>query len=58
MDVRQKQRCVIEFLHAENIEPINIHRRLVNIYEADAVDVSTVRRWVRRFQSGDRDVSN
>ena len=58
MYVRQKQRCVIEFLHAEEIEPINIHRRLVNVYGADAVDVSTVRRWVRRFQSGDRDVSD
>ncbi len=58
MDMHQKQRCIIEFLHAEKIEPINIHQRLVYVYKADAVDISTVRRWVRWFLSGDRDVSD
>ena len=56
MDVRQKQRCVVEFLNAEGVAPIDIHRRLANVYGAEAVDVSTVRRWVRRFEGGDTDV--
>ncbi len=45
-------------MQKKKIEPINIHRRLVNDYEADAVDDSTVRGWVHRFQSGDRDASD
>ena len=57
MYVRQKQKWVIEFLDAE-VEPIDGHRRLVNVYGPEAIDVSTVRRWVRRFRSGDRDVSD
>ena len=57
MHGRQKQRCIIEFLHVEEIEPINIHRDLVNGYGVDAVDVSTAKLWFRRFQSGYRDVS-
>ena len=32
MEVRMKQRCVIEFLHAEKIAPNDIHRRLLNVY--------------------------
>ena len=53
-----KQRCVIEFLHAEKIAPKDIHRRLVNVYGDQTVDVSTVRRWVARFSSGDSDVKD
>ena len=49
MEVRMKQRCVIEFLHAEKIAPNDIHRRLLNVYGDQTVDVSTVRRWVARF---------
>ncbi|XP_027213410.2 uncharacterized protein [Penaeus vannamei] len=58
MDVRQKQRYVTEFLHAEEVRPADIHRRLVNVYGAEAVDVSTVRKWVHRFPSSDKEVSN
>ena len=56
MDVRQKQRCVIEFLKAEKLQPIDIHKRLVNVYGSKTIDISTVRKWVCRFQSGDRDM--
>ena len=38
-----KQRCVIEFLHAENMAPIDIHQHLLNVYEDQTVDASTVR---------------
>jgi len=56
MDVHMKQRCVIEFLHVEKIASNDIHRRLLNIYGDQTVDVSTVRWWVARFSSGDSDV--
>ena len=58
MEVRMKQRCVIEYLHAEKIAPNDIHRRLLNVYGDQTVDVSTVRRWVARFSSGDSDVKD
>jgi len=53
-----KQRCVTEFLHAEKIAPNEIHRRLLNVYGDQTVDVSTVRRWVTPFSSGDSDVED
>jgi hypothetical protein len=43
--------CVTEFLHAEGNAPIDIHWR--NVYGNLTLDVSTVRRWVVRFRSGD-----
>jgi hypothetical protein len=52
IEVRTKQRYVIEFLTAEQIAPIDIHRRLLKVYGDDTVDVSTVRRWVVCFSSG------
>ena len=45
IDVRIRQCSVIEFLTAEGEMPIRIHKRLKNVYEDAAVDVSTVRRW-------------
>ena len=56
MDVHQKQGFVIEFLSAEKVQPIDIHKRLVNVYGIETVDVSTVGRRFCRFQSGNRDV--
>ena len=52
-DVRFKQRAVIEFLTAEKIPPIEIHRRMQAVYGDQWVDVSRVRRWVRRFKDGE-----
>ena len=56
MDVRQKQRCAIEFLSAIEEQSIDIHKCLVNVYGGETGDVSSVRRWVGRFRSGDTDV--
>ena len=53
MEVQMKQRCVTEFLHAEKMAPIDIHRHLLNIYEDQTVNMSAVRWWVVRFSSGD-----
>ena len=58
MEMWMKHRCVTEFLHAEQIAPSDIHRRLLNVYGDQTVDVSTVRRWVARFSSGDSDVKD
>ena len=51
-DVRFKQRAVIEFLNAE-VPPIENHRRMQAVYGDQSVDVTTLRRWVRRFKDGE-----
>jgi len=51
-DYRFKQRAVIEFLTVEKVPPIKIHRRMRAVYGDQCVDVSTVKRWVRRFKDG------
>ncbi|PNF16036.1 hypothetical protein B7P43_G04626 [Cryptotermes secundus] len=57
-EVRTKQRCVIEFLTAEQIAPTDIHRCLLKVYGDDTMEVSTVRRWVVRFNTGEIEVRN
>ena len=52
-DVPFKQCAVIEFLTVEKVPPIEIHRRVQAVYGDQCVDVSTVRRWVRRFKDGE-----
>jgi len=58
MEVRMKQRRVIEFLRAGKNAPNDIHRHLLNVYGDQTVVVSTVRWWVSRFSSGDSDVQD
>jgi hypothetical protein len=58
MEEHLKKRCVIEFRHAEKIAPNDIHRCLLNVYGDQTVDVSSVRRWVVRFSSGDSEVKD
>ena len=48
MDLRLKQRAVIEFLTAEGCSPIEIFYRMKAVYGEMCLDVSTVRRWTRR----------
>jgi hypothetical protein len=55
-DVRLKQRAVIE-LTAEEVPPIEIHRRMQAVY-GDQCVVSSVRRWVRRFKDGELGQAN
>jgi hypothetical protein len=47
---------VIEFLTAEGSSPIKIHRRTRIVYGEDSEYVSSVRRWVRRFKSGEKGI--
>ncbi|GFR70138.1 transposase [Elysia marginata] len=44
LDLRLKQRAVIEFLTLEKATPIDIHRRMKIVYGETCVEVSTVRR--------------
>ena len=53
IDVHIRQRSVIKFLTGESEMPIRIHERLKNVYEDATVDVSTVRRWVRRCRKAE-----
>ncbi|GFR76540.1 transposase [Elysia marginata] len=48
MNLRLKQRAVIEFLTAEGCNPIEIYSRMKAVYGEMCLDVSTVRRWTRR----------
>ena len=52
MEVRMKQVYVTEFLHVEKMAAIVIHSCVLNIVGDHTVDVSTVRRWVLCFSSG------
>jgi hypothetical protein len=54
VDVCTKQRVVIEFLTAEGSSPIGNHRLLRSMYGEDAIDVSSVRWWVRWFESREK----
>ena len=48
--------AAIEFLTAEKVAAIEIHRRMLAAYGAETVDVSTVRRWARRMLNSEEDV--
>ena len=50
MDLRLKQRAVIEFLITECCSPIEIYSRMKAVYGEMCLDVSTVRRWTRRLR--------
>ena len=56
--IRFKQRAVIELLTAEKVPPAEIHRRMQAVYDDQCVDVSAVRRWVRRFKDGELGFKN
>ena len=49
MDVRTRQRTVLEFLNVEDSSPIGFYRRLRSAYGEDAIEVSSMRCWVRLF---------
>ncbi|XP_014773414.1 uncharacterized protein LOC106871457 [Octopus bimaculoides] len=47
LELRSKQRAVIEFLVAEGDNPVNIHRRLQHVFEDNTLDYSNVCRFNR-----------
>ena len=55
IEVHMQQRSVTGFLHVENMAHIDIHQYLLNIGGDQTVDVSTVRKWMVQFRSGNSD---
>lgn len=49
MKVYMKQKCIIEFLHEQQIAFIDINQHLLNDYRSQSMDVTTVRLWVMHF---------
>lgn len=54
MKERIKERAVIEFLTAEDVAPVDAHRRMITVYGEVCVDRSNVRRWVRGSRTENR----
>ena len=52
--IRTGQRIAIEFLGMESSGLTDIHRRLRSVCGDYAIDISSVRRWVRRFKSSEK----
>ena len=52
---RQKQRVIIEFLLLEGEKAQNISRRLKQVCGDNAIDYSTVTRWVKRINDGQKE---
>ena len=50
-----KQKCVIEFLHAEAMAPTDIHQHFLNVYGDQTVGVYPVRWWMVHFSSVSND---
>jgi len=48
----------IYFLTADGSSPIEIYRRLRNVYGDDSINVSSVRHWARRFERGEKEISD
>ena len=49
LEIRMKQRAVVEFLVAERETLVNIHKRLQRVDHDEALGDSNVRRWASRF---------
>ena len=50
MEVHMIQKCVIKFLHAETLVPIDIHQYLLNVYGDQTVGASTSEALIIGFQ--------
>jgi hypothetical protein len=46
--MQNKKRAVIQFLSAEKVPPIGIHRRIKAVYRDECVDIRIVRPWAAR----------
>jgi len=47
-----RYRTVIEFLTLENVQPQQIHNRMVVVYGENAPSYATVKRWAAEFRRG------
>lgn len=58
MDLKLKERVVIEFLAKEGCPPKEIHMRLKKVYGDAVMDISNVRRWVKKFSNGETEIAD
>jgi len=58
VDLNTRQRMLTELLTAEGSRPVQIHRRLRSLCGEDTIEIRSVRRWLRRFNSGEKDVGD
>lgn len=47
-----EQRVIVDFLMYENCAPIEIYRRLKNVYGESVFSIQYVRKWLRKFKAG------
>jgi transposase len=52
-----KQTEGIYFLTEDGSSQIEIYRRLRNVHGDDSINVSSIRRWARRFERGEKEIS-
>jgi len=55
---RNGQRVMIELYTAEGASPIEIYRCMRIVYGDDTIDVGSVRCWVSRFKSDEKDIGD
>jgi hypothetical protein len=48
----EEQRGVVQFLWAEGVKPVEIHRRMLAQYGQSTISQRKVYEWVERFKSG------
>lgn len=54
-----KQRCIVEFLFkSDETNATKIYEQLFKVYKSETIDVSNVRRWIKRFKNEDFDISD
>jgi hypothetical protein len=58
MDVKQRQRTVIEFLLLEGCAGDEIATRLQNVYGEDADYRASVFRWIQEIRRGNEELRN
>ena len=54
----EEQRGVVRFLWAEEVKPVEIHRRMLAQYGQSTMSQRKVYEWVERFKSGQTRVTD
>jgi hypothetical protein len=50
MNAKLEQGVIIKFLRGEDIDPVEIHHRLLCAFQEDAYELSSVYEWIRAFK--------
>jgi hypothetical protein len=52
MNAQFEQRVNIKFLWSEDIDPVEIHHRLLRAFQKSVYLLSSIYEWIRAFKSG------